>query len=104
MEKRMTEANKILIVDDEIPILFAMAEYLSSHNYQVDSAQEIAEAEELLAKNPSLIPKPANPAPGALSLTTPILNVTNAVPSTNVIVLTNPASSTVTTSSNASKP
>jgi len=60
--------------------------------------------EELLAKNPSLIPKPATSAPGALSLATPILNVTNAAPSTNVIVLTNPASSTVTTSSNASKP
>jgi len=60
--------------------------------------------EELLAKNPNLIPKPATPGPGALSLTPPMLNVTNAAPSTNVIVLTNPASSTVTTSSNASKP
>ncbi len=60
--------------------------------------------EELLARNPNLIPKPATPAANALSLPTPTFNVTNAVPSTNVIVLTNPASSTITTSSNASKP
>ena len=59
--------------------------------------------EELLAKNPNLVPKPATPAPGTLSLAPPTLNVTNAGPS-KVIVLTNPAPTTVTTSPTAAKP
>ena len=60
--------------------------------------------EELLAKNPNLIPKPVAPAPAPISLAAPVVNLTNAAPSNNVIVLTNPTSSTVTGSSNTSKP
>jgi DNA-binding NtrC family response regulator len=44
---RMNE--KILIVEDETSILFALSEYFSTLGYQVDSAREWEEAEALLA-------------------------------------------------------
>jgi len=43
--------HKILVVDDEDPIRFAMSEYFLRHGYEVDCAQEKEEAEALLAHN-----------------------------------------------------
>ncbi|HTY42419.1 MAG TPA: response regulator [Thermoanaerobaculia bacterium] len=43
--------TRILIVDDEEPILFAMREYFATKGYAVDCARETQEAEALLAKN-----------------------------------------------------
>jgi DNA-binding NtrC family response regulator len=42
-------ATRILIVDDEEPILFAMREYFTTLGYEVSCAREIEEAEALLA-------------------------------------------------------
>jgi CheY-like chemotaxis protein len=39
----------ILVVDDEVPILFAMREYFTPLGYRVDCAREREEAEALLA-------------------------------------------------------
>ena len=41
--------HKILVVDDEESILFAMSAYFMTHGYQVDCAREMQEAEALLA-------------------------------------------------------
>ena len=41
--------RRILIVDDEDAILFSMKEYLSGQGFAVDCAQEMEEAEALLA-------------------------------------------------------
>lgn len=41
--------HRILIVDDEEPILFAMSDYFASFGYHVDCAQARDEAEALLA-------------------------------------------------------
>jgi len=43
-------AHRLLIVDDEEPILLAMQEYFQSFGYEVDCARELEEAEALLAK------------------------------------------------------
>ena len=43
--------NRILIVDDEEPILFAMREYFSTKGYEVDCARETQEAEALLGEH-----------------------------------------------------
>jgi DNA-binding response OmpR family regulator len=40
--------QRLLIVDDEEPILFAMQEYFGTFGYQVDCARELEEAEALL--------------------------------------------------------
>ena len=40
--------KKILVVDDEEAILFAIKEYFSAHGYDVDCARELEEAEALL--------------------------------------------------------
>lgn len=40
--------NKILVVDDEEVILFAVRNYFESFDFQVDCAQELEEAEALL--------------------------------------------------------
>lgn len=50
-ETESVTTRKILVVDDEEPILFAMREYFRSQGYQVDCAQEKEEAEALLAHN-----------------------------------------------------
>jgi DNA-binding response OmpR family regulator len=42
--------HKILVVDDEASICFAMSEYLSGLGYEVDCAQQVEEAESLLAR------------------------------------------------------
>jgi DNA-binding NtrC family response regulator len=42
-------SNRILVVDDEDPILFAMKEYFMTQGYGVDCAREFEEAEALLA-------------------------------------------------------
>lgn len=39
---------RLLIVDDEEPIRFALREYFSARGYAVDSAQEIEEAEAMI--------------------------------------------------------
>lgn len=41
--------HRILVVDDEEPILFAMREYFESQGYHVDCARELEEAQALLA-------------------------------------------------------
>ena len=43
--------TRILIVDDEEPILFAMREYFTTKGYAVDCARETSEAEALIADN-----------------------------------------------------
>jgi two-component system response regulator (stage 0 sporulation protein F) len=43
--------SRILIVDDEIPILFAMREYFTPLGYEVDCAREREEAEAMLAND-----------------------------------------------------
>lgn len=41
--------RKLLIVDDEEPILFAMREYFTTRGYAVDCARELEEAEALIS-------------------------------------------------------
>lgn len=41
--------RKILVVDDEEPILFAMREYFTTCGYEVDCARELEEAEALIS-------------------------------------------------------
>lgn len=43
--------DRILVLDDEEPILFAMREYFESQGYQVDCAKETREAEAFLARS-----------------------------------------------------
>jgi DNA-binding NtrC family response regulator len=40
--------RKLLIVDDEEPILFAMREYFTTRGFEVDCARELEEAEALI--------------------------------------------------------
>ncbi len=47
-----TMRHRVLVVDDEPSILFAMTEYLTRMGHQVDSAQGTAEAFMLLAAAP----------------------------------------------------
>jgi DNA-binding response OmpR family regulator len=49
MNEAWAGAHRILIIDDEEPILFAMREYFEVLGYRVDCAQEAEEAEALLA-------------------------------------------------------
>ena len=42
-------AHRILVVDDEEPILFALREYFTALGYDVDSAREAEEAESCLS-------------------------------------------------------
>ena len=42
-------SHKLLIVDDEEPILFAMREYFTTRGYAVDCARELEEAEALIS-------------------------------------------------------
>ena len=48
----MTPPPRLLIVDDEAAILFAMGDYLSRSGYEVDRARGRVEAERLLAAAP----------------------------------------------------
>jgi DNA-binding NtrC family response regulator len=41
--------HRILIVDDEQPVREAVGEYLAAHGFEVDTAEELEEAEALLA-------------------------------------------------------
>jgi DNA-binding response OmpR family regulator len=45
-------AQRLLIIDDEEPILFALREYFTAYGYEVDCARELEEAEALLANVP----------------------------------------------------
>jgi len=45
----MPPVHRILIIDDEEPILFAMREYFEQTGYRVDCTSEAEEAEALLA-------------------------------------------------------
>lgn len=47
-QPRSESLTKILLVDDDAAILRAMSEYLRGRGYEVDSAQEMEEAEALL--------------------------------------------------------
>jgi DNA-binding NtrC family response regulator len=42
-------SDRLLLIDDEDPILQVMKEYFTTHNYEVDCAREFEEAEALLA-------------------------------------------------------
>lgn len=45
-------ANRILIVDDEKSILFALEKYFEQHGFAVDTAADANEALELIERNP----------------------------------------------------
>jgi len=45
--------HRLLIVDDEVSICFAMSEYFSMQGYKVDCAQDVQQAEALLASDVS---------------------------------------------------
>lgn len=45
-------ANRILIVDDEKSILFALEKYFEQHGFAVDTAADASEALELIERNP----------------------------------------------------
>jgi DNA-binding response OmpR family regulator len=42
--------HRLLVVDDEQPILFALREYFTLRGYEVDCAKEVAEADALLER------------------------------------------------------
>ena len=44
-------SKKMLIVDDEESILFALSDFFSTKGFEVDCARELEEAEQLLRKN-----------------------------------------------------
>jgi CheY-like chemotaxis protein len=48
LQGRRAMAHRLLLVDDETPILFAMANYFRAKGYVVDAAREREEAEALL--------------------------------------------------------
>ncbi len=50
METNTIIPHRILVVDDEQPILFAMSEYFRPYGYKVDCAQKLAEAQVFLSK------------------------------------------------------
>ena len=43
-------SERILLVDDEQAILFAMRDYFTAYGYEVDCSREVEEAEALLAE------------------------------------------------------
>jgi DNA-binding response OmpR family regulator len=49
MDTPLPRFGRILVVDDEQPILFALKNYFSVFGYEVDCAEEMEEAEALLA-------------------------------------------------------
>src|SRR5215510_14458378 len=48
-EARSPMSERILLVDDEQAILFAMRDYFMAYGYEVDCSREVEEAEALLA-------------------------------------------------------
>jgi ActR/RegA family two-component response regulator len=48
--RRIVSAARILILDDEAAILFALSDYLTLRGYRVDTAQDLADARELLGQ------------------------------------------------------
>jgi len=51
MVERTKEIHKILVVDDEESILFALQKYLRKHGFEVDCAIELEEAEALMTNS-----------------------------------------------------
>jgi DNA-binding response OmpR family regulator len=51
LQDRVTQ--RILVVDDEPPILFALRDYFQAAGYQVDCAAELEEAQALIAEEAS---------------------------------------------------
>ena len=49
MQEITKEAHKILVVDDEESILFALKQFFKKSGYEVDCAEEMEEAEALMA-------------------------------------------------------
>jgi DNA-binding response OmpR family regulator len=49
-ERLAMSSYRMLVVDDEEPILFAMREYFSTYGYKVDCARELEEAEAMVLK------------------------------------------------------
>ena len=81
---------RILIVDDEEPILFAMREYFAAHGFSVDCARETAEAESLLAHNDygvAILDLRLSGTPGAEGLDL-VASVRAISPATRIILLT----------------
>lgn len=50
MKNAKAANHKLLIVDDDSPILFALKEYFSMDGYKVDCAEDLETAEKLLNK------------------------------------------------------
>ncbi|GAC1396188.1 MAG: hypothetical protein NVSMB56_10750 [Pyrinomonadaceae bacterium] len=44
--------HRLLVVDDETPILFALKDYFTRFGYEVDGARELEEAKALLVNHP----------------------------------------------------
>jgi two-component system OmpR family response regulator len=51
LERRIMGPYRMLVVDDEEPILFAMREYFRAYGYRVDCARELEEAEALVSRH-----------------------------------------------------
>jgi DNA-binding response OmpR family regulator len=82
--------TRILIVDDEEPILFAMREYFATKGYEVDCARETSEAEALLSANRydlAILDLRLSGTPGAEGLD--VIEAVRALsPQTRIILLT----------------
>ena len=86
----MTTTTRILIVDDEEPILFAMREYFEAKGWVVDCARETPEAEALLSENEyglAILDLRLSGTPGAEGLDL-IESVRTRSPRTRIILLT----------------
>ena len=82
--------TRILIVDDEEPILFAMREYFAAKGWTVDCARETQEAEVLLSLNDygvAILDLRLSGTPGAEGLDL-IESVHARSPQTRIILLT----------------
>ena len=81
--------NRMLIVDDEQSIRFAMSEYFKLHGYSVDCAESVEEAEALLGTGPYavVIADLRLAGLGKLSVIEALKSVHERHPGTPVIVL-----------------
>jgi DNA-binding response OmpR family regulator len=86
----LATTTRILIVDDEEPILFAMREYFAAKGWTVDYAREPLEAEALLSTNDyrvAILDLRLSGTPGAEGLDL-IESVRSRSPRTRIILLT----------------
>jgi DNA-binding response OmpR family regulator len=86
----LNTTTRILIVDDEEPILFAMREYFAAKGWTVDCARETQEADALLSENEygvAILDLRLSGTPGAEGLDL-IESVRARSPQTRIILLT----------------